>query len=256
LVPLRHEEAYKHMARYFCVLADDREHFQGQAAVVERIADYIDNPCPKILDAACGSGGVLALLAEKYKFIAGADGSPEMLAIAISDHRLKGVPISRCEWEQFPSLFMRQGPFDLVFLLGNSIAHVEDMDCLGFIASTIHDNLAPGGVIAFDVRDWVLDERSGNLVQPNRSVDCSRTLGKFNVDGEMVEITDLCSYTDGRQYITYEVKGNKVSDSFTLSYLPFSCDDALKMLTDAGLTNCEAKRYPDWKYNVVLGFKQ
>jgi len=248
-------QAYKRMARYCRALAKDREHFQNQTAVVKRLVKHLNKPCLRILDAACGTGDVLACLAQEYKYIVGVDGSPEMLTIAISDPRLKGVPLSYCEWENFPSFFMRQSPFDFVFFLGNSIAHIEDRARLEHVVSITHNNLTPGGIIAFDLRDWKWDKQSGSLVEPGRPVNCPRILGKFDVEGEIVEMTDLCSYSNGRQYITYKVQGDNWSDTFTLSYLPFSCDDALGVLTQSGFTDCKIKRYPDWTYPVVVGFK-
>ena len=51
-------------------------------------------------------------------------------------------------------------------------------------------------------------------------------------------------------------KGARFPIAFTLFYLSFSCDEAFNMLTNLGFNNCGAKRYQDWEYNVVLGFKQ
>jgi SAM-dependent methyltransferase len=243
------------MAHYYRALVKDRNHFQNQTAVVKRLVKYLSNPCHRILDAACGTGDVLALLASEYKHIAGVDGSPEMLTIAISDARLEGIPLSYCKWEHLPSFFMRQGQFDLIFLLGNSIAHVEDKAHFEHVVSIIHDGLTLGGIIAFDTRDWNLDEQSGNLVEPGRPVNCPRILGTFDVEGEIVEITDLCSYSDNRQYIKYKVQGDNWSDTFTLSYLPFSRNDALGVLTQSGFVDCKINRYPDWNYLVIVGFR-
>ena len=248
-------EAYKLMAPYYRPLVKDRRHFQGQVSIVKELVKSINNHFPKILDAACGTGDVLALLAPDYKHIAGADGSPEMLSVAISDPGLEGIPLSYCKWENLPSFFMRSGQFDLVFILGNSIAHTKDRACFEDIVSAIHDGLTVGGIMAFDIRDWRLDKESGNYTESGRSTDHTRDLGPLDTARGKVGITDSCSYSSGRQHITYEVRGGNYSETFALSYLPVPCNDALDILTRTGFVDCRAKEYSGWPYVVLIGSK-
>ena len=249
-------EAYKHMASYYRALVNEREHFQSQAAIVKELIKLINKPHPRILDAACGSGDVLALLASDYRHIAGVDGSPDMLSIAITDPRLEGISFSCCRWENLKFFFMRQEQFDLVFFLGNSIAHIEDRKSLKDIVSIVYNGLSSGGILAFDIRNWILDKESGKLIEQGRSISSPRNLGSFkNTEGKAFEITDQCSYSNGRQNIKYNIQGVNFSDDFTLSYLPFSCDDALDIIKQSGFDNYKTQVYPNWKYTVIIGFK-
>ena len=243
------------MSPYYRALVNEREHFQDQTAIVKELIKCINKPHPKILDAACGTGDVLALLASDYEYITGVDGSPDMLSIAISDPRLEGIPFSCCRWENLQSFFKRQGQFDLVFFLGNSIAHIEDENHLKEVVTIVYNGLNSGGILAFDIRDWAMDI-SGRLIEQGRPIDSPRILGTFKEnEGKAFEITDQCSYSNGRQNIKYEVQGYDLSDTFVLSYLPFSCDIALDVLTQSGFIDCKTQKYPNWKYTVTIGSK-
>jgi SAM-dependent methyltransferase len=113
---------------------------------IERLAGEHGLRGRRVLDVACGTGkSFLPLLARGYEVTA-CDGSPEMasLARAKADGR---ADVTVQDMRRLPRL----GAFDLVTCLDDAVNHlVEPGDVLAALTG-MRDNLAPGGLLAFDV---------------------------------------------------------------------------------------------------------
>lgn len=141
--------AYKALAGAYDALTRDVEY--------ERRADYLEKlfrrsriPVHTVLDLACGTGEMTAILTERgYELIA-VDGSPDMLAQA----REKAAGLSGD-----PPVFLNQD-MPALDLYGTVDAAVCCLDSLNYLTSPkdvqrtfqrLHLFIAPGGLLVFDV---------------------------------------------------------------------------------------------------------
>ncbi len=152
------------IARYYDVIMEhvDYRHWRDIAAALRAIG-----PDAPYLDAACGTGSLLAETAVMGWPAYGFDLSPAMCAAA--RRRDRGLRIVRADLRALP--FRRH--FGLVTCLFDSLNFVTEEDELAQVFQNLSDALAPGGLIFFDlvtermVRDhfegqtWV--ERNGNF---------------------------------------------------------------------------------------------
>src|SRR5689334_4008265 len=83
------EVSYARFAPCYVPMVRERKHFEKQVAVVKCLLGELGNSRakpPKVLDAACGTGDVLGMLAEDGNLsLAGADGSHEMISCALGN---------------------------------------------------------------------------------------------------------------------------------------------------------------------------
>ena len=132
---------YAAFARFYDRIMGDR------SEEVERIQSYIAEFHPaaaSVLELGCGTGALLAGLAESYD-VAGLDRSPEMLEIAA--RRLPSAQLSRADITSF-RLSRR---FDVVICMFDTLNHVPDFSGWQALFGRAHEHLAPGGLFIFDV---------------------------------------------------------------------------------------------------------
>ena len=100
----------------------------------------------RLLDVGCGTGSSLpAMLARGYE-VAGVDVSPRMIELA----RAKvgpGVHLEVADMRELP----RIGEFDLVWSVCDAVNCLESDDELAAAFGGFRRNLAPGGIVVFDV---------------------------------------------------------------------------------------------------------
>lgn len=141
--------AYESLAGVYDALTEDVGY--------ERRADYLEKlfkrsriPVRTVLDLACGTGEITALLTERGYELIGVDASPEMLARA----RKKAENLSG-----EPPVFLNQAMPELD-LYGTVDAAVCCLDSLNYLTSPrdvqrtfqrLHLFISPGGVLLFDV---------------------------------------------------------------------------------------------------------
>ena len=96
-----------------------------------------------ILEAACGTGRLMAILESEGYRVTGLDLSPEMLALARP--RVKGVLVQ----QDMRELELRE-EFDAVLCLGSSFTYMStDVDALKALRG-FYSALKPGGILLFD----------------------------------------------------------------------------------------------------------
>jgi SAM-dependent methyltransferase len=102
-----------------------------------------ENRVESILEVACGTGHLMAIMESEDYRVTGLDLSPEMLALARP--RVKGVLIQR---DMRELEFIEE--FDAVLCLGSSFTYMSsDSDALRALKG-FHRALMPGGVLVFD----------------------------------------------------------------------------------------------------------
>lgn len=117
----------------------------SEAAFIDRILRRAHPPPATLLEVACGTGGIIESLADRYR-VAGLDISPGMLAVA----RAKlpaGTPLHLADMSRF-SLGAR---FDAVICVYHGINHLLGFPAWESFFDCVLEHLNEGGVFIFDV---------------------------------------------------------------------------------------------------------
>jgi len=100
----------------------------------------------RLLDIGCGTGSGLGPMIERGYDVTGVDVSPRMLEVA-RDKLGADVPLIAEDMRRLPRL----GEFDLVWSLCDAVNYLHSDDELVAAFAGFRRNLAPGGVVVFDV---------------------------------------------------------------------------------------------------------
>ncbi|AVH44105.1 class I SAM-dependent DNA methyltransferase [Agrobacterium tumefaciens] len=98
-----------------------------------------------ILDLCCGTGQLAAALIERGFVVTGLDGSADMLR-----HARENAP-SATFTEGDACDFAFDHPFDAVLCTSASLNHIQRIDDLAAVFSSVSSALRPGGIFVFDV---------------------------------------------------------------------------------------------------------
>lgn len=256
--------SYGEFAKYYQLLIAGRDHATKQAHLLDVFLQNLPAGS-RVLDAACGAGDVLEILATRYPHrLAGSDGSTAMLKFALERPPLRGVPLSHSYFSRLNELIPHQGRFDLIYFLGNAIAHSSDKkEILECLIQTRHA-LEPKGKVIFDFRHWIYSDELNQLIEPGRPIKEEKQvpLGQTpQNDSPLIEMGEICYYADGRQFIEYRIRVKGLdspgeTEVITFSYLPFVRSEAIEMLVEAGFQGCGIiEPHSDYKYVVAFGEK-
>jgi SAM-dependent methyltransferase len=139
------EPAYDAMAPAYDLLTAAYRYDRWLAAL-ERLARACGLRGRRALDVACGTGHSFLPLLERGYEVTACDISPEMVARAAAKAAGRaGVEVA--DMRALP----RFGSFDLVTCLGDSINHLVEPDDVRAAFAGMRRNLAPGGLLVFDV---------------------------------------------------------------------------------------------------------
>jgi SAM-dependent methyltransferase len=156
------EAAYDALAPAYDVLTADYD-YDAWLGAIERVAIANGLTGRRVLDVACGTGKSFLPLLERGYDVTACDISEAMLQVA----RTKVGPrasLCRLDMRALPAL----GCFDLVTCLDDALNYLPDEAALVEALAGMRANLAPGGVLVFDVNalrtyrgsfagDWVVD---------------------------------------------------------------------------------------------------
>jgi SAM-dependent methyltransferase len=137
-------EAYEALAPFYDELT--REHdYDGWTAQLEKTALCFGVRGPTLLDAACGTGkSFLPFLARGYDVTA-CDISAEMVALAAA--KAPAADLFVADVRALEPI----GSFDLVTCLDDAVNYLTEDDDLDAALASLAGNLAPDGVLVFDV---------------------------------------------------------------------------------------------------------
>src|SRR5829696_4235844 len=115
-------------------------------AAIERLARRHGLSGRRLLDVGCGTGKSFLPLLDRGFDVCACDISPEMVAEA--EHKAGGrAAVHVADMRRLPVL----GAFDLITCLDDGINHLLDRDEVADALSGLRENLAPGGLLVFDV---------------------------------------------------------------------------------------------------------
>jgi SAM-dependent methyltransferase len=137
--------AYAALAPAYDLLTADYAYGPWLAAI-ERVAREHGLRGRRVLDVGCGTGKSFLPLLERGFEVTACDISPEMVEIAQQKAGSR-VDVHVADMRRLPQL----GEFDLITALDDAINHLLDPGEVYDALTSIRENLAPGGLLIFDV---------------------------------------------------------------------------------------------------------
>jgi SAM-dependent methyltransferase len=137
-------DAYEGLAPYYDELTRDHD-YDDWTRHLERAALRFGVRGRKLLDAACGTGKSFLPFLERGYTVTACDISPEMVALARA--KAPQVDVSVADVRKLDRL----GSFDLITCLDDSVNYLIEDDDLDEAFGCLAANLAPDGVLVFDV---------------------------------------------------------------------------------------------------------
>jgi SAM-dependent methyltransferase len=137
--------AYAVLAPAYDLLTAEYEYGPWLAAI-ERVAVAYGLAGRRLLDVGCGTGKSFLPLLERGFEVTACDISPEMVELA----RLKAgdrADLHVADMRRLPVF----GEFDLITCIDDAINHLLSPDEVADALAGMHENLAPGGILVFDV---------------------------------------------------------------------------------------------------------
>lgn len=143
-LPTPAAEAYDGLAPYYDELTRDHD-YEGWTRHLEETAARFGARGGNLLDAACGTGKSFLPFMERGYAVTACDISPEMVALASGK-----APAAELFVADVRTLG-RVGSFDLITCLDDSLNYLVEEGDLDAAFGGFAANLAPGGVLVFDV---------------------------------------------------------------------------------------------------------
>ena len=169
-------EFYDALARHYDAL------FRLDQSTVDFLADHGADRGARVLDAACGSGSYTRALVDRGVDAYGTDLSAAMIERA----RSSGLAAARCEVADMREVGThRAAPFDLVFCIGNSIAHLSSYDDVSRFIASAAGALRPGAKLVLQFVDVSSLPTGGERLLPALSgpgVEFERTYRRVAAD--------------------------------------------------------------------------
>jgi SAM-dependent methyltransferase len=133
---------YDPLAPHYDAVAGDAA---AEAAFIGDLIQWRHGRAATLLDVACGTGAMTALLARRYQ-VSGLDISPGMLAVA-RDKLPAGTPLHQADMTRF-RLDTR---FDAAVCAYQGVNHLLSLADWESFFGRVHEHLNAGGVFVFDI---------------------------------------------------------------------------------------------------------
>lgn len=244
--------SYQKFAPFYRAVGKKRGHFSCQVKFLEKIIrQYSINQ--NVLDASCATGDVLNEVADTFEEINffGTDGCVELINQTISLKNFNRINFNKCYWSDL-SKFFKKDFFNLVFLLGNSISHVDSIETFHKILDNISFIMEKGGFFVFDMRPWEINVIKESFNEPKGSGSNSLF---FTNNGILIKYISSYKYLDNRHYLIHEIYNMKTDDfieKIELSFFDFSECDLGEILISHGFDII--RKYEDYEDYPFLAY--
>lgn len=141
-------DSYETLAPYYDRFTDDVG-YERWADYLEALFRHMDAHPRLVLDLACGTGTMTALLASRGYDLIGVDASEEMLSQAFQ-RTVELTPRPLLLHQRMEALEL-YGPVDACICCLDSVNYVTDPAALAEAFRRVYGSLTPGGVFVFDV---------------------------------------------------------------------------------------------------------
>ena len=208
------------------------------AGSVAAFADVVDSlPIgSRVLDCSCGTGQLAVGLAQLGMVVDATDASPGMVRRTqqLADEHGVAVATHTVAWSALLSRFA-PSTFDLVFCVGNSLAHAEGSADRAAALQAMATLLRPGGRLVLTSRTWELVRARGSRMDIG-----DRVIRRGAVDGLVIYNWEIADHWEGEHRLEIAVAqiasdGAVVTSSERLSIWPFKHDDLVSELRSVGL---------------------
>lgn len=148
------EQLYSELQDYndwyeqYDAISNRKNHHNSQYELINTyLSDYSEDTL-KVYDIASGTGDLYTNLKKKsHHVIYASDGSTAMIAYSENKHKLKKGEVVLKEWQK---LFSTNDKYDVILLLGNSIASIQNEIERDSIVSNILSSLSENGKLLVD----------------------------------------------------------------------------------------------------------
>lgn len=215
----------------------------------------------RILDCAAGTGQLAVGLALRGFAAVASDLSPAMVrrTRALAAERGVDLPAVTCDWAALGRQGWRE-PFDAVFCVGNSIAHVGPAGPRRAALSAMAGVLGAGGVLALTSRNWELVRAQGPGLRVADSL--TRRAGRTGLALYSWELSDSAerpSHVDVAVALFADgagdgdgAGGGVTTRQERLEYWPFGHDELAADLRAAGLVQEDSTYTEDAERYLVV----
>ena len=184
----------------------------------------------RVLELGCGSGRLLAVLAEQVPELHGVDSSEAALGLA-RESLPASVELHRGDMETFEV----GGDFDRVLIPFNGIYCLPDLDSVRRMFVQVEKALAPGGLLVFDgyAGDTIYEDES-----LDEGFDEEDEIAKLDARGKRWRVFERSEYKRSAQRFTVHYRyvaedGEEIRAAIRHRYLRLQ--EALEALQSAGL---------------------
>lgn len=107
-------------------------------------------PGAKILDLACGTGDYSIALAKKGHIVDGIDLNGDMIKKAIVKAKELDINFMVCDMTKVRAI-IKDEKYDLIFCIGNSMVHLNNINEIGEFISNIYNMLSDNGIMVIQI---------------------------------------------------------------------------------------------------------
>lgn len=248
--------SYDSFSRFYRELVYASGHIKlEQDLALSLLSNFNINYDANILDAACGTGDVIAyLISHGFYYSNGMDSSLGMLERAIE--LLPQNHLMHLSWEELSSHSEMQNSYNVIFVLSLSLLHADEKN-IQQILRNFYGLLKNDGILFFDNRKWINDDEN-NLKEPHRDTQNNRFLQHIYKDHNSYKIFDACTYKSNRQVVTYKIQPtgeNSRIIELDVSYMIKKSEEFLTLLFDIGFKTTSILASSTWPYQIIYAKK-
>lgn len=193
-------------------------------------------PSAHVLDCSCGTGQLAVGLAGRGLQVVATDASEAMVrrTAALAEEHRADVRAIRADWQELPD-HLDDGSFDMVFCVGNSLAHAVGAGGRFAALGSMARLLRPGGRLVLTSRTWELVRARGSRLDIG-----DRLVRRNGRDAVVVYRWDIAPQWDEEHHVEIAIAqvdaaGPVLVRSEQLSCWPYRYDELEDELHRVGL---------------------